>query len=65
MSVTVILMLLLLSIEAYLFSLLRIGEGLTRKSRSVVHMVQAKFGNLFASFPRDYNMNVYIHQNLI
>ena len=35
----------------YLLSLLRMGEGLTRKSRSVATMVEDRWGNFTASLP--------------
>lgn len=57
-SVTMILMLLLPSMVAYLFSLLRMGDGQTRKSRRVQHIVQAKLGNLLESLPRDWKRSI-------
>jgi len=54
-SVTIILMELLPSGDAYLLSLLRIGEGATKKSLSDEHMLEARCGNLTPSLPRACN----------
>lgn len=51
-SVTVILILPLWSDEAYLFNLLNIGDGLTRKSLKEEHILAARMGNFTANLPR-------------
>ena len=51
LSVTVILILLRPLDVAYLFSLLSMGDGVTRKSLKDVHMLEAKTGNFTANFP--------------
>ena len=51
LSVTVILILLWPLDVAYLFSLLSMGDGVTRKSLKDVHMLEAKTGNFTANFP--------------
>lgn len=51
LSVTVICILPRLSDVAYLFSLLRMGDGVTKNSRNDVHMLADRFGNLTASLP--------------
>lgn len=56
-SVTVIVMLARALGLAYLFSLLRIGDGVTRKSRREDTIVEARLGNFTDSLPIDCNDN--------
>lgn len=49
----------------YLFSLLKIGDGVTRKSLKEATMVEARWGNLTASFPIAWNLKKHSIISLI